>query len=132
RNLFVVGDDDQSVYSWRGADIRNILEFERDYPDVREIKLEQNYRSTNNILEAANAVIVQNAGRKAKRLWTEREPGPLIQPVHAYNEEEEAAFVTTEINRLIDTGEAEPSECAVMYRTNAQSRALEEAFIRAG
>lgn len=131
RNLFVVGDDDQSVYSWRGADIRNILEFERDYPDVREIKLEQNYRSTQNILDAAHGVISQNIGRKAKRLWTENERGTLIQLYHAYNEEAEATFVTNEIARLIRDGEATFGECAVMYRTNAQSRALEEAFIRA-
>jgi len=128
-NLLVVGDDDQSVYSWRGADIRNILEFERDYPDVREIKLEQNYRSTHNILDAAYGVISQNIGRKPKRLWTEREPGPLIQIFHAYNEEEEASFVTNEISRMIGQGEVRADECAVMYRTNAQSRALEEAFI---
>jgi DNA helicase-2/ATP-dependent DNA helicase PcrA len=132
RNLFVVGDDDQSVYSWRGADIRNILEFERDYPDVREIKLEQNYRSTQNILDAAHSVISRNVGRKAKRLWTENASGPLIQAVHAYSEEEEASFVATEIGRLIDAGEITPNEAAVMYRTNSQSRPLEEAFIRAG
>jgi DNA helicase-2/ATP-dependent DNA helicase PcrA len=126
----VVGDDDQSVYSWRGADIRNILEFERDYPEVREIKLEQNYRSTQNILDAANGVIVQNIGRKAKRLWTEREAGPLIQIFHAYNEEDEASFVADEISRAVDRGEWSAGECAVMYRTNAQSRALEEALIR--
>ena len=131
RNLFVVGDDDQSVYSWRGADIRNILEFERDYPDVREIKLEQNYRSTQNILDAAHTVISQNLGRKPKRLWTENETGSLLQIFHAYNEEEEASFVANEINRLIARGEATARECAVMYRINAQSRALEEAFIRA-
>ncbi|GAC1471697.1 MAG: UvrD-helicase domain-containing protein [Chloroflexota bacterium] len=130
RNLFVVGDDDQSVYSWRGADIRNILEFERDYPDVREIKLEQNYRSTQNILDAAHGVISQNVGRKAKRLWTEKDAGARIQLFHAYNEEEEASFVANEIGRLMAAGEVLASHCAVMYRTNAQSRALEEAFIR--
>jgi DNA helicase-2/ATP-dependent DNA helicase PcrA len=131
RNLFVVGDDDQSVYSWRGADIRNILEMERDYPDVREIKLEQNYRSTGNILDAAHGVISQNIGRKAKRLWTERDAGPLIQLYHAYNEEDEASYVTNEIRRLVSRGDVETRDCAVMYRTNAQSRALEEMFIRA-
>ena len=131
RNLFVVGDDDQSVYSWRGADIRNILEFERDYPGVREIKLEQNYRSTQTILEAANGVIAQNLGRKAKRLWTENESGPQIQLYHAYNEEDEASFVVRQIEDFIRQGEISAGECAVMYRTNAQSRALEEAFIRA-
>ena len=130
KNLFVVGDDDQSVYSWRGADIRNILEFERDYPDVREIKLEQNYRSSQNILEAAHGVISQNVGRKPKRLWTERDAGPQIQLFHAYNEEEEASFVTHEIERLARNEGIGEGECAVMYRTNAQSRALEEAFIR--
>jgi DNA helicase-2/ATP-dependent DNA helicase PcrA len=131
RNLMVVGDDDQSVYSWRGADIRNILEFERDYPEVREIKLEQNYRSTQNILDAAHGVIVQNIGRKPKRLWTERDAGPLINIFHAYNEEDEASFVADEINRQVAHGEWTAGECAVMYRINAQSRALEEALIRA-
>jgi len=130
-NLFVVGDDDQSVYSWRGADIRNILGFERDYPEVQEVKLEQNYRSSQNILDAAYGVISQNVGRKPKRLWTERAAGPQIQLFHAYNEEEEASFVTNEINRLVGREGIASSECAVMYRTNAQSRALEEAFIRA-
>lgn len=129
-NLFVVGDDDQSVYSWRGADIRNILEFERDYPDAHEIKLEQNYRSTQNILDAAHAVISRNVGRKAKRLWTENEHGAPITLFHAYNEEEEASYVAQEIKRRIDSGDVEGRDCAVMYRTNAQSRALEEAFIR--
>jgi DNA helicase-2/ATP-dependent DNA helicase PcrA len=130
RNLMVVGDDDQSVYSWRGADIRNILEFERDYPEVREIKLEQNYRSTQNILDAAHGVIVQNIGRKPKRLWTERESGPLINVYHAYNEEDEASFVVDTISRHVARGEWSAGECAVMYRVNAQSRALEEALIR--
>jgi DNA helicase-2/ATP-dependent DNA helicase PcrA len=130
RNLFVVGDDDQSVYSWRGADIRNILEFERDYPDVREIKLEQNYRSTQNILDAAHGVISRNVGRKAKRLWTEKEAGQSIFLYHAFNEEDEATFVANTISGIIARGEAQANECAVMYRTNAQSRALEEAFIR--
>ena len=130
-NLFVVGDDDQSVYSWRGADIRNILGFERDYPEVQEVKLEQNYRSSQNILDAAYGVISQNVGRKPKRLWTERAAGSQIQLFHAYNEEEEASFVTNEINRLVGREDIASSECAVMYRTNAQSRALEEAFIRA-
>ncbi|MGI8967604.1 MAG: ATP-dependent helicase, partial [Chloroflexota bacterium] len=132
RNLFVVGDDDQSVYSWRGADIRNILGFERDYSDVFEIKLEQNYRSTDTILRAANAVIARNLGRKVKRLWTENDAGAMLQPVHAYNEEEESGYVTAEIGRLLDREGYTPGEIGVMYRTNAQSRALEEAFIRAG
>jgi DNA helicase-2/ATP-dependent DNA helicase PcrA len=131
KNLFVVGDDDQSVYSWRGADIRNILEFERDYPDVREIKLEQNYRSSRNILDAAHGVISQNFGRKPKQLWTEQDAGREIQLFHAYNEEEEASFVSNEIERLARNEGIGAGECAVMYRTNAQSRALEEAFIRA-
>jgi DNA helicase-2/ATP-dependent DNA helicase PcrA len=130
-NIFVVGDDDQSVYSWRGADIRNILEFERDYPAVREVKLEQNYRSTQNILDAAHGVISQNISRKPKRLWTEKEAGPQIQLFHAYNEEEEGSFVANEITRMIERGEFQANEVAVMYRTNAQSRPVEEAFIRA-
>ena len=109
RNLFVVGDDDQSIYSWRGADIRNILEIERDYPDVREIKLEQNYRSTQNILDAAHGVIAQNVGRKGKRLWTENDTGPQIRLFHAYNEEEEASFVADEISRMVDRGVVQAS-----------------------
>ena len=131
RNLCVVGDDDQSIYGWRGADIRNILEFERDYPDCRVIKLEQNYRSTGNILDAANQVIAHNAGRKEKALWTQGEAGEKIGLYHAMDERDEAAFAALMSQKLISQG-TRPGEIAVLYRTNAQSRVLEEAFVRAG
>ena len=131
RNLCVVGDDDQSIYGWRGADIRNILEFERDFPDCRVIKLEQNYRSTSNILDAANQVIAHNAGRKEKVLWTESDTGDKIGLYHALDERDEAAFVALMSKKLVSTG-VRPGEIAVLYRTNAQSRVLEEAFVRAG
>jgi DNA helicase-2/ATP-dependent DNA helicase PcrA len=132
RNLMVVGDDDQSIYSWRGADIRNILEFERDYPDAVVIKLEQNYRSTKTILSAANAVVARNAGRKPKTLWTANVEGESITRYTASDERDEARFVSGEIERLVrDEGRA-LSEFAVFYRTNAQSRVLEDAFVRSG
>ncbi len=131
RNLCVVGDDDQSVYSWRGADIRNILDFERDYPDATVVKLEQNYRSTQTILNAANAVVANNASRKAKRLWTDGEEGEGIRVFTAADEYGEARFVVSEIERLLDAG-ARPTEIAVFYRTNAQSRALEDVLVREG
>jgi DNA helicase-2/ATP-dependent DNA helicase PcrA len=132
RNLCVVGDPDQSIYSWRAADLRNILNFERDYPEAKIIILEQNYRSTGVILEAAACVIEANQQRKPKALWTENERGPLLSVVETYNEQEEAQFVVSEIERLVDEGKVSLGDCAVMYRTNAQSRALEEAFIRYG
>ena len=131
KNLCVVGDDDQSIYGWRGADIRNILDFEKDFPDCRVIKLEQNYRSTQNILDAANQVIAHNAGRKEKALWTEGAEGEKIGLYHAMDERDEAAFVALMSRKLIAQG-VRPGEIAVLYRTNAQSRVLEEAFIRAG
>ena len=131
KNLCVVGDDDQSIYGWRGADIRNILDFEKDFPDCRVIKLEQNYRSTQNILDAANQVIAHNAGRKEKALWTEGVEGEKIGLYHAMDERDEAAFVALMSRKLIAQG-VRPGEIAVLYRTNAQSRVLEEAFIRAG
>ncbi len=132
RNICVVGDPDQSIYSWRFADLRNILNFERDYPEAKVIFLEQNYRSTKNILEAAHRVISVNEQRKEKELWTENERGLPIRVVETYNEAEEAQFVASEVERLISRGEAKLAHCAVMYRTNAQSRAIEEAFIRYG
>jgi DNA helicase-2/ATP-dependent DNA helicase PcrA len=132
RNLCVVGDSDQGIYAWRGADIRNILEFENDYPDAVVVHLEQNYRSTRTILDAANRVIVLNKLRKPKTLWTENEQGPLVKRKVAYDEEQEAGFVVSEIRRLVARGEVTPGGCAVMYRTNAQSRALEDAFVREG
>lgn len=131
RNLCVVGDDDQSVYSWRGADIRNILDFERDYPEARVVKLEQNYRSTQTILDAANAVVANNVSRKAKRLWTAGEEGERIRVFAAGDEYAEARFVVSEIRRLLDGG-ARPSDVAVFYRTNAQSRTLEDVLVREG
>ena len=131
RNLCVVGDDDQSIYGWRGADIRNILEFEKDFPDCKVIKLEQNYRSTANILDAANQVIAHNAGRKEKALWTQCDPGDKVGLYHAMDERDEAAFAALMSKKLINQG-MRPGEIAVLYRTNAQSRVLEEAFVRAG
>ncbi len=132
RNLCVVGDSDQGIYSWRGADIRNILEFENDYPDAVIVHLEQNYRSTRTILEAANKVVSLNRQRKPKNLWTENEQGGLIKRKVAYDEEQEAEFVASEIRRLVSRGETTFSGCAIMYRTNAQSRAIETVFVREG
>jgi DNA helicase II / ATP-dependent DNA helicase PcrA len=131
RNLCVVGDDDQSVYSWRGADIRNILDFERDYPEAKVVKLERNYRSTQTILDAANAVVANNASRKPKELWTAGPQGERIRIFTASDEYAEARFVVSEIERLIDAG-ARPADVSVFYRTNAQSRALEDVLVREG
>jgi DNA helicase-2/ATP-dependent DNA helicase PcrA len=130
--LCVVGDADQSIYAFRGATIRNILQFEEDYPDARTLLLEQNYRSTQTILTAANAVIERNAGRRAKNLWTEAGDGPVIVGYTADQEHDEAQFVADEIDRLTDAGDARPGDVAVFYRTNAQSRVFEEVFIRVG
>ncbi|HEY3318574.1 MAG TPA: DNA helicase PcrA [Coriobacteriia bacterium] len=132
RNLMVVGDDDQSVYSWRGADIRNILEFEQDYPDAAVIKLEQNYRSTKTILAAANYVVANNRGRKPKTLWTANAEGESITRYVATDERDEARFVAGEIERLLHDEHRGYSDFAVFYRTNAQSRVLEEIFLREG
>jgi len=132
RNICVVGDPDQSIYSWRFADMRNILSFESDYPDAKVVYLEQNYRSTKTILEVAASVISANRQRKEKRLWTENEPGVPVTIAEAYNEQEEAQFVVSEVDRLVNDGSFKAGDCAVMYRTNAQSRAIEEAFIRYG
>ena len=128
----MVGDADQSIYAFRGATIRNIEEFEQDFPDAKVILLEQNYRSTQNILSAANAVVSRNAGRKPKNLWSDQGAGPLITGYVADNEHDEAAFVAAEVDRLADEGEATPGQVAVFYRTNAQSRVFEEIFIRTG
>ena len=130
-NLCVVGDDDQSIYGWRGADLRNILDFEKDFPECVTIKLEQNYRSTGNILDAANQVIAHNKGRKEKALWTEHDVGERIALYHAMDERDEAAFIAAMTRKLIAGGE-HPGGIAVLYRTNAQSRVLEEAFVRGG
>ena len=130
-NLCVVGDDDQSIYGWRGADLRNILDFEKDFPECVTIKLEQNYRSTGNILDAANQVIAHNAGRKEKALWTEAEAGDRLALYHASDERDEAAFICQMSGKLMRRGAAAGS-IAVLYRANAQSRVLEDAFVRAG
>jgi len=150
KNLAVVGDDDQSIYSWRGADLRNILDFEADYPDAHVVKLEQNYRSTQTILDAAHAVVSRNAGRKEKKLWTDRGAGTSITVFDAYNEYEEAEFVARQVERLSggaasgsmarlltrraddEEGGMRYGDIAVGYRINAQSRVLEEAFMRFG
>ena len=126
--LAVVGDSDQSIYAFRGATIRNIEEFERDYPDATTIMLEQNYRSTQNILAAANAVIAQNAGRRPKKLWTDLGQGEKIVGYVTDNEHDEARFVANEVDALADQGK-NYSDIAVMYRTNNSSRALEDIFI---
>ncbi len=158
-NLAVVGDDDQSIYSWRGADLRNILDFERDWPKAVVVKLEQNYRSTQNILDAAHAVVSRNNGRKDKKLWTDRGAGAAISVFDAYNEYEEAEFVARQVERLTGGATSGPGgrrslsgvltaraddadgadgprrrygDVAVAYRINAQSRVLEESFIRFG
>jgi len=130
--LMVVGDSDQSIYAFRGATIRNILDFESDFPGARTIVLEQNYRSTQNILSAANAVITRNAGRPQKRLWSDAGDGEKLVGYVADTEHDEAQFVAEEIDRLGDAGTTKPGEVAVFYRTNAQSRAFEEVFIRVG
>ena len=132
RNICVVGDPDQSIYSWRFADVRNILNFEKDFPDAKVVFLEQNYRSTKRILDTAshvirpiNSVNLKSCGRKMKQ-------GDLTAVIETYTEQEEAQFVVKEIERLVDTGEAKLGDFAVMYRTNAQSRVIEEAFVRYG
>jgi DNA helicase-2/ATP-dependent DNA helicase PcrA len=130
--LCVVGDADQSIYAFRGATIRNIEEFERDYPDAATILLEQNYRSTQNILSAANSVIARNSGRREKRLWTDAGVGELIVGYVADNEHDEARFVAQEIDALAERGDITYNDVAVFYRTNNSSRSLEEVFIRAG
>src|SRR3954470_22995251 len=130
RNLAVVGDDDQSIYGFRGADIRNILDFEDDYPDAHVVKLEQNYRSTQTILSAANAVVSHNRGRKAKALWTDLGEGDPIRVRELPDEHAEARFVAGEVQRMVDEGTSR-SEIAVFYRTNAQSRVLEDMLVRA-
>ena len=128
RNLCVVGDDDQSIYAWRGADIRNILDFEKDYPDATVIRLEQNYRSTANILDAANQVIAHNEGRKEKKLWTEAGDGEPISVFCADNERGEAGWLVSRIKQYHAAG-VPYSQIAVLYRTNAQSRVIEEMLV---
>jgi DNA helicase-2/ATP-dependent DNA helicase PcrA len=130
--LCVVGDADQSIYAFRGADIRNIMDFELDFPDAQVVMLEQNYRSTQTILSAANAVISRNPDRKDKRLWSDAGDGEKIVGYVADNEHDEAAFVASEVDRLSDDEGVKPYEVAVFYRTNAQSRVFEEVFVRVG
>jgi len=134
RNVCAVGDEDQSIYSWRGADIRNILEFEKDFPDARIVRLEQNYRSTQIILEAAGAVVANNIRRKGKKLWTDRQGGSLIGYYEAPDGENEALFIADRIQKFLREADAETgtagAHCAVLYRTNSQSRLVEEALRR--
>lgn len=132
RNLCVVGDDDQSIYQFRGADLRNILDFERDYPDAKVVRLEQNYRSTARILQAANAVIGHNHHRKGKELWTQGPDGEPLRLVECADDRSEARFVVQTITRLVRLEGLSPGQVAVLYRTNAQSRALEEELQRSG
>lgn len=132
RNICVVGDDDQSIYRWRGADIQNILNFEKDYPEAKVVKLEQNYRSTQVILDAAYSVIKSNNERKDKRLWTEKKGGAKIDYFTALDEEEEAFFVSREIKKRVVNGERSYADFAVLCRTTAQFRVLEENFIKNG
>jgi DNA helicase-2/ATP-dependent DNA helicase PcrA len=129
RNVMAVGDDDQGIYSWRGADVRNILDFERDYPDAHVVALEQNYRSTGTILRAANAVVALNRGRRPKELWTDRGDGEPLQVVSCRDEHEEARVVVGEVERALAHGDS-LSDVAVFYRTNAQSRAIEDQLVR--
>ena len=131
RNVVAVGDPDQSIYAFRGADIRNILDFERDFGGAGVIALEQNYRSTNSILEAANAVIDNNRDRKPKRLWSDLGQGDPVEVVEVEDEHAEARFVAAEIARQVEAGNS-ASEIAVFYRTNAQSRVLEDVLVRQG
>ncbi|WP_075302017.1 MULTISPECIES: UvrD-helicase domain-containing protein [unclassified Pseudonocardia] len=130
--LCVVGDSDQSIYAFRGANIRNIIEFEQDFPDARTILLEQNYRSSQTILSAANAVIARNPERRDKRLWSDAGDGERVVGYVADNEHDEASFVAREIDRLVDSGEYRNSDIAVFYRTNNQSRVFEDVFLRVG
>ena len=129
RNLFVVGDEDQSIYRFRGADYRNVVRFREDYPESTVVLLEENYRSTQAILDVANAVISNNRNRTPKRLHTSNGSGLAVSVYEAYNEVEEAAYVCDEVERLVGTRTFGYGDVAVMYRTNAQSRALEESFV---
>jgi DNA helicase-2/ATP-dependent DNA helicase PcrA len=134
KNVCAVGDEDQSIYSWRGADIRNILEFEKDFPNAKIVRLEQNYRSTQVILEAAGAVVANNLRRKGKKLWTDRQGGSLIGYYEAPDGENEALFIADRIQKFLREAESSAdgaqAHCAVLYRTNSQSRLVEEALRR--
>ena len=127
-NVCVVGDEDQSIYSWRGADIRNILDFEKDYPGAKTIRLEQNYRSTKNILEAASVVVANNKERKGKWLWTDADEGDMLTIYSAYDAENEALFIADTIEKILR--QHPDRRVAVLYRTNSQSRQIEEALRR--
>jgi len=131
KNIWLIADPDQSIYSWRGADFKNIINFENDYPEVKTILLEENYRSTGNILEASHYIISKNSHRKDKKLWTKNSEGKLIQLIETNNEEEEGSFITDEIENIIREKGLSLSDFTVLYRTNAQSRAIEEAFLKA-
>ncbi len=133
RNLCVIGDSDQSIYSWRGANMQNLLDFEKDFPDTKVVLLEQNYRSTKNILHAAHEVIVKNQKRKEKKLWTENDEGSSIRVFEAQNEREEGVYVVNEVNKLMQRYESpDYNDISILYRTNAQSRVMEEVFMRFG
>ncbi len=132
KNICVVGDDDQSIYGWRGADIRNILDFEKDFPDARIIKLEENYRSSQTILDAANQVIKNNRGRKPKKLWTQKGQGEPIRVYRAMDEREEAEFICREVKSMMEKENRSPGDFAILYRTNSQSRVIEEALMKYG
>lgn len=129
KNICVVGDEDQSIYSWRGADIRNILDFEKVFPDAKLIKLEQNYRSSKNIIEAASCVISKNVNRKGKQMWTDNDRGESINVIECPDDKSEAEFTSLEVNKLIQSG-VDPKEIAIFYRTNAQSRLIEDSLRR--
>ncbi|SHF19096.1 DNA helicase PcrA [Alkalibacter saccharofermentans] len=131
KNICVCGDDDQSIYAFRGADIRNILEFEKNYPEAKVIKLEQNYRSTPNIIEAANHVICNNDYRKDKKMWTDRNAGDIIEVYELNDERDESNYITNEIRNMVRDGKYDYRDFAVLYRTNAQSRVFEESFMAA-
>src|SRR5699024_9648955 len=132
QNLCVVGDSDQSIYRWRGADIKNILSFEQDYPAAKVVLLEQNYRSTKSILSAANHVIAHNTGRKPKKLWTENPDGRRLHYYQADTEQDEAMYITEKIRELVEKEGYSPRDVTILYRTNAQSRAIEATLMKAG
>src|SRR5690606_12335936 len=127
RNICVVGDEDQSIYSWRGADIRNILDYEKYYPETEVMKLEQNYRSSKNIIEAASFVIAKNQMRKGKEMWTDNDQGEYIDIIDFADDRAESEYIANEIKGLVEKG-ISPTEIAVFYRTNAQSRMIEDAL----
>ena len=132
RNIFVVGDDDQSIYGWRGADANNLLKFRTDFPDAEVFKLEQNYRSTKKILDAANKIISLNENRFQKTLWTQNEDGVRVETYTAYSENEEAAYVVQQISNLVSFGKYTYSDFAVLMRINALSRVFEQEFLKYG